>query len=266
MHPIDEYVTTDDGVRLFAQRLGTGSRALVFPNGMYLLEDFKYLAADRTLIVYDVRNRGRSDHVGDAAKLERGINHDVDDLDAVRGHFGLSHVDVIGHSYIGLMVILYAMKYSAHVNRVVQVGPTEPRLGTQYPVHLTGVDDTLRECFGKLAALQKERGTVEPQEFCRKFWSILRVIYVANPADAGKIKWDRCDLPNELNFMKYWMETLMPSLQRLDLAPQDMAKVTMPVLTVHGTKDRSAPYGGAREWAMRLPNARLVTVDNAAHA
>jgi len=39
----------------------------------------------------------------------------------------------------------------------------------------------------------------------------------------------------------------------------------MPVLAVHGTKDRSAPYGGAREWAMVVPNARLLAVENAAH-
>ena len=31
-------------------------------------------------------------------------------------------------------------------------------------------------------------------------------------------------------------------------------------------KDRSAPYGGGREWAMMLPNARLVSVENAGHA
>src|SRR5437667_10930358 len=37
-------------------------------------------------------------------------------------------------------------------------------------------------------------------------------------------------------------------------------------LTVHGTKDRSSPYGGGREWALMLPNARLLTIENVAHA
>jgi pimeloyl-ACP methyl ester carboxylesterase len=37
------------------------------------------------------------------------------------------------------------------------------------------------------------------------------------------------------------------------------------VLTVHGTKDRNAAYGGGREWALRLPNARLLSVPEAAH-
>jgi pimeloyl-ACP methyl ester carboxylesterase len=36
-------------------------------------------------------------------------------------------------------------------------------------------------------------------------------------------------------------------------------------LTIHGRNDRNAPYGSGREWAFYLANARLVTVENAAH-
>jgi pimeloyl-ACP methyl ester carboxylesterase len=260
------YLTTQDGLRLWFQVLGDGAQAVVVPNGIYLLDDFRPLAEGRTLIFYDLRNRGRSDQVSDAAKLRRGIHNDVDDLEAVRRHFGIDKVSVIGHSYVGLMAVLYAMRYLLHVDRVVQVGPTEPRPGKQYPAHLTGVDATLRDVLGRLAQLQKERQTGDPEEFCRRFWSILRVIYVANPADADKIDWGRCDLPNELNFMRYWNEHVFPSLRSLALPAEELAKVTAPVLTIHGTRDRSAPYGGGREWALLLPNARLVTVEVAAHA
>jgi pimeloyl-ACP methyl ester carboxylesterase len=265
MLPREGFVTTDDGVRLFVQTVGSGPKTVVVPNGFYLADDFAPLANGRAMIFYDARNRGRSDPVGDASKLERGIHRDVDDLDAVRRHLGIDAIDVMGHSYMGLMVILYAMKHGAHVNRVVQIGPMEPKPGKEYPPHLTGADATLRECLARLADLQEERGTIDPQEFCRKFWSILRVIYVVNPADAGRIRWERCDLPNELNLMKYWTTVTLPSIQRLNLTPEDIAAVKAPVLTVHGRKDRSAPYGGGREWALALPNARLLTVDEAAH-
>ena len=57
----------------------------------------------------------------------------------------------------------------------------------------------------------------------------------------------------------------MPSIRSLKLTAEDFAKATAPVLTVHGTKDRNAPYGGGRDWAALLPNARLLTVPNAAH-
>jgi pimeloyl-ACP methyl ester carboxylesterase len=238
---------------------------VLIPNGIYLFDDFECLAGERTLIFYDTRNRGRSDHVRDGAQLARGIHHDVDDLDAVRRHFGVTRVDLIGHSYVGVTVVLYAMKYPARIGRLVQIGAMSPSQARQYSAHLTNVDGTLREALAALAELEKERQGLDPKEFCRRFWSVLRIIYVADPADAGKIKWSRCDLPNERNFMKCWLEYILPSIQKLDLTEEDMTGVKAPVLTIHGSKDRSAPYGGGREWALRLANARLLTVGQAAH-
>jgi pimeloyl-ACP methyl ester carboxylesterase len=66
--------------------------------------------------------------------------------------------------------------------------------------------------------------------------------------------------------VRYWVGYILPSIKSLNLTAEEMAKAKAPVLVVHGNKDRSAPYGGGRDWAMRLPDARLVTVENAAHA
>src|SRR5438067_9041253 len=66
--------------------------------------------------------------------------------------------------------------------------------------------------------------------------------------------------------MNYWIESLLPSVQSVKLSAKDVAHVKTPVLIIHGKKDRSAPYGGAREWALMLPHAMLLTVTDAAHA
>jgi pimeloyl-ACP methyl ester carboxylesterase len=92
----------------------------------------------------------------------------------------------------------------------------------------------------------------------------LRPIYVVDPADVEKLDgWQRCHLETERTAMTYFTEYLLPSIR--PLTARDVSGVTMPVLVVHGTKDRSAPYGGGRDWAAMLPNARLVTVENAGH-
>lgn len=262
----ENYLTTSDGIRLFFRKVGDGPDTVLIPNGIYLFDDFERLADGRTLVFYDLRNRGHPDRVDDPAKLAGGILNDVDDLEAVRRHFQIDKLDVIGHSYMGLMVILHAMKYPAHVNRIVQIGAMPAFYGKQYPVHLTNTDGTLADVFAKIAQLQKERQSEDAVELCKQFWDLLRVIYVADAADAGKIKWSRCDVPNELNFMHYWTSTILPSVENLRLAPEKIAEVKAPVLAIHGRKDRSSPYGGGREWALMLPDARLVTVDNAAHA
>jgi proline iminopeptidase len=194
------------------------------------------------------------------------VEQDVDDLDAVRRHFGVDRVNLIGHSYAGIVVALYAMKYAAQVNRAVLLGPMQPNQTTHYPAHLTCADATLVEFLTRAAQLEHERSSVDPLEFCRRFWSLLRVIYVANPADADKITWARCELPTELNFMKYWIGNILPSIHRLQFTVEGLAAAKAPMLIIHGVKDRSAPYGGGRDWALMMPNARLVTVENAAHA
>jgi proline iminopeptidase len=265
MTTTDEYVTTEDGVRLFAQKLGNGPNAVLIPNRVYLFDAFKVLAADRTLIFWDPRNRGRSDHVSDRSKLGKGIHHDVSDLEAVRRHFDIARVDLIGHSYMGLAVILYAMKYPDHVGRVVQIGAMAPDYARQYPAYLTNVDATLGEVLARLGELQKERQAHDPKEFCRKFWALLRVLYVVDAADADKLKWEPCDLPNEMNYMKQWNEDVLPSIQNLNLTEEEISKAKAPVLAIHGRQDRSSSYGGGRDWVSRLPDARLVTVENAAH-
>jgi TAP-like protein len=56
------------------------------------------------------------------------------------------------------------------------------------------------------------------------------------------------------------------SIAQLRFDRQSVSGLTFPVLTVHGTKDRNAPYDGGREWASILPDARLLTVSGAAHA
>jgi len=255
--PSEGYVTTSDGVRLFFRKLGTGPQTVIIPNAVHMFESFRRLADHRAIIFFDLRNRGASDSVSDSSKLAKGIQHDVDDLEAIRQHFGLEKVDLVGHSYLGLMVILYALQHPEHVNRVVQIGAAQPNAAKQYPAHLTGADQTL-------AVFAKKVGE-GPRMACRDFWELVKVLMVADSADASKINWTPCDYPNEIGFMKHWSENILPSILRLSLPAEEVRKVKSPVLTIHGTRDRQAPYGGGREWALMLPNARLVAVENAAH-
>jgi pimeloyl-ACP methyl ester carboxylesterase len=261
------YLTMDDGVRLFYERAGDGAKTLLILNGFFLLHDFEHLAHGRTIIAVDLRNRGRSDYVADFSKMKRGVQQDADDIEIVRRHFDAGKVDLLAHSYAGIIPILYATKYPARVGRIVQISSMQPNQSTQYPASLTNADSVLQEFFANLGELQQEKETLVPEEFCSKFWKLLRPLYVFNPNDADKIRhWEGCHLPTELSAMRYWMEVLLPSIQSLNFTAEDAAQVQMPVLVVHGTKDRSSPYGGGREWALILPNARLLTLDDVAHA
>lgn len=256
---------TDDGLRLFYRRVGDGEAIALFINGVPLVDDFAPVLEGRTIVFFDPRHRGRSDQARDKSQIERGIHHDVDDLEAVRRSLGAEQVDVIGHSYAGVTAALYAMTYPERVKRVVQIGAMAPDQSRRYPPPLTNVDETLQRAMAGLGELMKEYGTLDPVEFCRRFWAILNPIYVVNPDDVAKLKWARCEDRAEREFMTAWTQYVQPSIQQLMFTRDLVDRATAPILVIHGTKDRSAPYGGARDWAHLLPNARLLTVHDAAH-
>lgn len=267
--PVEEgYVTASDGTRLFYRKTGTGSQTVIAPLGFMLFRDFQSLAKNRTMIFYDMRNRGHSDPVTDRSRIS--IQTDVDDLEAVRRHFNAQKVSLIGESYLGMMVVLYATQHQEHVERIVQIGAVPRKFDTKYPPEYTAQDANEVPDPAQMKSLEKLRAEgfekAHPREYCEKDWNVTRTMLVGNPANAEKAGAGYCEFSNEwpMNLDKHF-EASIGSIERLQIRDEDLAKVAMPVLTIHGTKDRNAPYGSGREWAATLADARLVTVEGAAH-
>lgn len=262
------YVQTADGASLFYQKVGRGRSVIVVPLRLYLFEDFKRLADSYTIISYDVRNRGRSSVVADGAKLT--LTHDVEDIEAVRRHFRVAKINLVGYSYMGKVVVMYAMKYPRRVARLIQFGPVPMKFATEYPAHLTAGDEQTVLDPAEVAKVEELRKAgydrINPKEFCERQWAVTRYRLVGDPSNVSKLGKGPCDWPNEwpVNFERH-LRFHFTSAQRLDLTKEEVGRVLAPVLTIHGTKDRNAPYGAGREWALALPNARLLTVSGAAH-
>ena len=262
------YVTTDDGVRLFYRKVGGGSQIVIVPYGFTLFHDFQSLAKGRTMIFYDMRDRGKSDEVTDPAKIT--IQKDVDDLEAVGKRFAADKISLIGESYLGMMVVLYATQHPQHVTRIVQIGPVSQKFGSTYPAQYTASDANQvpepRE-LKRLDELEKSGyATTHPKDFCEQDWRVERTGLAGDSANAARAGDGYCEFPNEWpTQLEKHFDASISSIRELVISDADLAKVSMPVLTMHGTRDRDAPYGGGREWAATLSDARLVTVTGAAH-
>jgi len=264
------YVINQGQPKLYYQKFGNGSQTIVVPLGFLVGKDFRYLAkGGRTLIFYDLRNRGKSDAVSDPKQI--GIQHDVEDLERIRNHFGLEQFSTIGFSYLGKMVVLYALKYPGRVDRIVQLGPVPIKLGTRYPSDATNREEPNPEILQQQEKLKelREQGFQEkhPEEYCEKEWQLIQLQLVGDASHAKRLEQNVCEFSNEwpTHLAKHF-EALLPSDQNLVIPRDKLAALQIPVLTIHGTRDRNAPYGGGREWATVLPNARLLTIQKAAHA
>jgi regulator of protease activity HflC (stomatin/prohibitin superfamily) len=73
---------------------------------------------------------------------------------------------------------------------------------------------------------------------------------VGDPANAARLGDGLCDMPNEwpVNLARHFQQHFT-FVQQLDVSWKDASRVEVPVLTIHGTRDRNAPTG------MRLPKA-----------
>ena len=263
------FVTVDDGVKLFYEREGSGP-AIVVPLHLFTYEWLRPLSDKWTVIGYDVRNRGRSQHLETLDTIT--IQQDVADLETLRRHIGLEKMDLVGHSYTGLMVYLYAAAYPDRVGRIVQLGPIPPVFGAKYRAAYVYTDDVAGEA--DMAPIYKLRDAglreKEPERYCLAVWKVLSRMLVGDASHVSRLHdMDKkaCKLPNEWpqNFNRH-LEHQLPSIQNLVLKREDLGKFQTPVLTIHGTRDRNAAYGGGRDWAYLLPNARLITIEGAAHA
>jgi proline iminopeptidase len=261
------YITTEDGVRLFYQVVGDGPQTILIPGRLFLFDALQVLAPGRRLIFYDMRSRGKSDAVHDPKR--ETIQDDVRDLEAVRQHFAAEKVSLIGYSYLGMMVMLYTKDHAEHVEWVVQMGPVPMKFSATYPAGLS--QDYLAsldaEGVKHLDDLRKQGyNRSSPQDYCEQEWNVTRFALVGDRAHVSRLGKSLCDMPNEWppNLNQHFGASI-DSIKQLEFGPADLARITMPVLTIHGDKDRNAPYGGGREWAMSLPNAHLLTVRGAAH-
>ena len=262
------FVTTVDGARLHYHMLGAGRPTVIVPAALFLERDLARLAHGRTVVFYDMRGRGRSSPIDDSARVS--IDLDVSDLDAVRRHVGAERIIPLGWSYLGMMVMRYAAAHPERVERIVQIGPVGRVFGTRYPDSLVAHDGASvvdSAAYAELGRLRAEGlAQRDPKADCEREYTVMRGRLVGDQRLAPRVP-DLCDLPNEwplrLESHQRWIFT---SFARAE-APswERFGALTVPVLTIHGTRDRNAPYGGGREWAAHLPDGRLLTVPGAAH-
>jgi proline iminopeptidase len=266
MNAEEGFVRAEDGTRLYYRKIGRGPVKVIAPYDLMMFDALRQFADIATIVTYDTRNRGRSEPSRDPARST--IQQDVLDLEAVRAHFRFDKFVPVGFSYLGKVVALYGIAHPGRVSRIVQIAPSpirEEAAGDAVDADALGAPAADVERMRELRKTKAKE--TSPREYCRAEWMVTRYMLVGNPANAPKIDVDAiCAQPNEwpLNAEKT-LAPLWESVDRTIPTSDELKTVTVPVLTIHGTKDRNAPYSGGRKWAASLPNARLLTIAGAGH-
>jgi pimeloyl-ACP methyl ester carboxylesterase len=115
--------TASDGTEIAFHLRGEGEPLVVLPGGPMrasaYLGDLGGLAAHRRLVLLDLRGTGHSAVPADPATYR--CDRLVDDVEMLRDHMGLPHMDVLAHSAGGSLAMLYAARYPQRVRRLALV-------------------------------------------------------------------------------------------------------------------------------------------------
>lgn len=273
--PREGHILTPDKVKIFYKVVGSGPEILVVVHGgpgntMHsVLADFAPLAAGRTVIYYDQRGNGGSDLIRERDRL--GAAKHVADLEAVRKHFKLDKVTLLGNSWGGLLISFYAVAHPERVERMILHHPAPPTLELLIE-DADEIQDRIRTRYDaeqekRYAFVSNRRNWLDakdPRALCREFFTMLLPTYVASEESTRKFKSDVCaGSEAAVRNQQFVNHHVWQSLGNFNVLPS-LSVVKAPVLIIHGAAD-PIPVRSSEAWATNFPNARLLLIRNAGH-
>jgi proline iminopeptidase len=261
------YVSTPDGAQLHYRIVGSGPDTVVIPALHFLVADLDPLARQRRLIFYDQRGRGGSDSIEDEMLV--WTDYEMRDLEAIRQHFNLDQMSLIGWSYLGGVTALYTLEHDDRVCRLVLMCPIPPRLPSPY----VSVEELDKKAESRIDPLRVKRleemreagvDSKDPVAYCRKHNRVYLPGQMAKPEALAHMCSDPCIYPNEWpqNVGQHWEKHFPPESMEFDWRSK-LRGVRTPTLVIHGSED--FPVEASREWTSALPEARILTIEGSGH-
>ena len=264
------YFTGSDGNRLFYRKLGAGQPTLVYLHGGPInMNDGGYeidrLGRGRTLIVIDQRSGGRSELVQDKERL--AFPRYVDDVEALRAHFGLQKMVLAGQSFGAWVAAKYAAAHPDRVERLMFWSPAPPT-GAFAAAREAATNKFLGETDTKRAAELWTRMATGPDSdvvpLCREWIRITFRFYVSDLASLSRMRGDYCaGTSAAIRHQNRAMDIVDASFKDFDFRPE-LRTLRIPTLVMEGAETR-VPLDATEEWARVMPDARLLLLPGSGH-
>lgn len=266
------FLTGADGFQLFYRVYGTGPDTAVVLGGGPALPissfetDLSPLSHGRTLIYFDARGAGKSQLTLDPAQL--AMDRHVADVEAVRQHFGMGKVQIVGHSWGAMVAAFYAAAHPQNVDRLVLVtpGPIEAKYEAEFEAErLARTDPAVVQHQYALLGLLLSGQAPDPVATCNELFTSFFPAYFYDPANFANLHGTWCpETADAASLLLFGLFAGRASLgPDWNLAPM-LAGIQAPALVVHGAGD-PIPAASTFGYAQALPNGRLVTIEGAGH-
>lgn len=253
-----EFLNLPDNTRLALYRTGqpVTSRALLAIAGgpgsdhRYLRVGpaFETIARHVPVVFYDQLGSGQSSAAGPDATISRF----VDDIEAIRIHLGVERLDLLGHSFGGILLMGYATTYPDRVNSLI--------FSSSMATKMADTPHAMDRMFpDKHPAWVEQRANLPPEFPAETIETFQSMEFVSQKVFAGYAVEVRGHLYNiRLN-----------NVLRADMGDHDYRKqlklVTAPTLVLHGRWDAITTPKAGWDIHTAIPGSIFTVLEEAGH-
>jgi len=278
VYPQQQGYVDANGVLIYYVEFGKGAPLVVLHGGpgadhTYFLPWLLPLARNHRLIFIDERGCGQSERLEDVTKYT--VENMADDVEAVRVALGLGKIDLLGHSYGGVLAETYALKYQQHLNHLIlnstfastrEMNEVLAReKAAMPPGKLKRLDEMEKAgLYGKGAPWEHDRYPAE-YETLAWGWGYFPFLYGARP-DANYEPASNAPTNWEL-YREMWGSdgefVIDGNLKSVEYVGR-LHTIHVPTLIVVGDHDECAP-GLSKEMHEKIAASKLVILPNSGH-
>jgi proline iminopeptidase len=276
--PIDEGYVDANGVLIYYKALGKGDPLFIVHGGPgashdYFLPHLIPLARTNRLVFIDERGSGRSEKLDDVKQYT--VENMVEDVEAVRQQLHLGKINLLGHSYGGVLAQAYALKYQQNLRHLILASTFDSTkalnaffetMKQRMPEELRNRINTMEKAglFGQGKDYHKNRYT---EDYMIAAWGEGYFPYLyqrkqdANfdPVGNGVMSWD---LYREMwgSHGEFVVDGNLVSVEYADRLPS----IKVPTLLTVGDHDETDP-SIVRSMHDLIPGSTLVVIPDAGH-
>ena len=251
-------ITTKDGTEIYYKDWGEG-QPIVFSHGWPLSADdwdsqmLFFQSQGFRVIAHDRRGHGRSSQTSDGHDMD----HYADDLAALTSHLDLKNAVHVGHSTGGGEVVHYIARHGeSRVEKAVIISAVPP-LMVKTPANPGGLDKAVFD------DLQAQLATNRSQFY----YDLAAGPFYGFNRPGAKV--------SQATILNWWRQGMMGgakahydgivAFSQTDFT-EDLKKITVPVLVMHGDDDQIVPYADSAPLSAKLlENGTLKTYKGFPH-
>jgi len=249
--------TTPDNITLHYDSLGHGDPVVVLSGGpgfsvAYMRPVAEVVAKHHRAILFEQRGTGHSAITSyDTLTLDSAVS----DLEALRQELNVNRLTIVGHSWGGMLAMLYAQAHPEHVGRIVLIDSG-------------GLTTAFMESFSKNLEARESGEDLDKLAYwrdpARKKADPRHAAVEALKAKMPSYFYDRrkANVPlGDDDYDSRVFSALGRSLKNYDVTA-GMKKLRAPVLIIHGRED---PLVAAEELHAAIPGSKLVWIEKSGH-